>query len=57
MERRKGDIVQEFTDACRSHGMKAGLYYAPACYAAQLDGPCSSALIANACERKFRLGI
>lgn len=26
----KGDIVQEFTDACRSHGMKMGLYYSPA---------------------------
>jgi len=25
----KGDIVREFTDACRKHGMKVGLYTAP----------------------------
>ena len=26
----KGDVVQEFTDACRKHHMKVGLYYSPA---------------------------
>lgn len=25
-----GDIVKEFTDACRKNGMKAGIYYSPA---------------------------
>ncbi|ASN07285.1 hypothetical protein CFK40_03875 [Virgibacillus necropolis] len=25
----KGDVVQEFTSACRKHGVKPGLYYSP----------------------------
>jgi len=35
----KGDVVKEFTDACRKYGLKVGLYYSPAQKDFKLNDP------------------
>lgn len=35
----KGDVVKEFTDACRKYGVKIGLYYSPAQFGSAKTDP------------------